>query len=252
MITSKAKSGEELINVVNLSFAYDVDNIITDANFSINRNDIITVVGPNGGGKTTLLKLLMGQLKPQKGRVTLKDDRTRIFGYVPQYSTMDPSYPITAFEVVLSGCIRNFGFYKKADKLAAEKALKSVGLEEEGPKSFFELSGGQRQRTLIARALVSNPDILILDEPTANIDADAEKQLNILLRKLSSDRTIILVTHDLGFVNEMTTRVLCVNRKVKEHPVESLDDGLIASAYGRQVKVVRHDHDIQRQYEGSV
>ena len=103
------------------------------------------------------------------------------------------------FEVVLSGCVKNFGFYNKADKQAASEALASVNLEEHRTKSFFELSGGQRQRVLIARALVSDPEILILDEPTANIDADSEKQLNTLLKKLSPDHTIILVTHDLGF-----------------------------------------------------
>ena len=188
----------------------------------------------------------MGQLKPQQGRVTVKGERSRIFGYVPQYSNLDPAYPITVFEVVLSGMIKSFGFYGRSDRSAAEGALQKVGLAELGRKSFFELSGGQRQRVLIARALVSDPEILVLDEPTANIDTEAEKNLNLLLKKLAADHTIILVTHDLGFVNEMTTRVFCVNRRVKEHPVESLDEGLIAAAYGRQVKLVRHDHSLDK------
>lgn len=235
----------ELIKVSNLSFAYTVEDIIDDASFSIFSNDVITVVGPNGGGKTTLLKLLMGQLKPQKGMVEINGKRSRIFGYVPQYSTLDSAYPITVYEVVLSGRIKSFGFYSRIDHSATNRALESVDLKTLGRRPFFELSGGQRQRVLIARALASNPQILLLDEPTANIDAEAEKHLNTLLQTLSIDHTIILVTHDLGFVNEMTTRVFCVNRSVKEHPVDSLDDGLIASSYGRQVKVVRHDHDIQ-------
>jgi zinc transport system ATP-binding protein len=239
----------ELIKVSNLSFAYNVENIIEDANFSINSNDVITVVGPNGGGKTTLLKLLMGQLKPQKGQVDINGNRSRIFGYVPQHSTLDSAYPITVYEVVLSGRIKSFGFYSRADHRAADQALESVDLKTLGRRPFFELSGGQRQRVLIARALVSKPQILLLDEPTSNIDAETEKHLNTLLISLSKEHTIILVTHDLGFVNEMTTRVLCVNRSVKEHPVESLDDGLIASAYGRQVKVVRHDHDINPEHK---
>ena len=236
--------GDALIRVEGLNFAFDTEDIIVDANFEINKGDIITVVGPNGGGKTTLLRLLMGQLKPAAGKVSIPESRAGLFGYVPQYLTMDPSYPITVFEVVLSGRVKNLGFYSRADRRAAAGALDSVGLSDFGNKSFFELSGGQRQRVLIARALSPDPEILVLDEPTANIDAESEKQLNVLLKKLSAEHTVILVTHDLGFVNEMTTRVLCVNRHVKEHPVDSLDDGLIAAAYGRQVKVVRHDHDL--------
>lgn len=247
-MSSRSNIPEPLIKAEHLSFAYELENIIEDADFAINRNDVITVVGPNGGGKTTLLRVIMGQLKPQSGQIIANGDRARMFGYVPQYSTMDPAYPITVFEVVLSGRIKSFGFYNKKDKAAAADALEAVGLSHIDNKSFFELSGGQRQRVLIARALATDPEILILDEPTANIDADAEKQLNTLLKKLSADHTIILVTHDLGFVNEMTTRVLCVNRRVKEHPVDSLDDGLIASAYGRQVKVVRHEHEILHQH----
>ncbi|MDC7126391.1 MAG: metal ABC transporter ATP-binding protein [Spirochaetales bacterium] len=234
----------ELIKVEDLSFAYDKEVIIRNAYFSINQRDVITIVGPNGGGKTTLIRLIMGQLKPQKGTVELKNNGGRLFGYVPQYSTMDPSYPITVFEVILSGRIKNIGFYNKADKVAAVKVLKAVGLEEQKMMSFSDLSGGQRQRALIARALVSQPEVLILDEPTANIDAESEKQLNELLKKLAENHTIIIVTHDLAFVNEMSTRVLCVNRNVKEHPLETLDDGVIHSLYSSQVKVVRHEQDL--------
>lgn len=234
----------ELIRVENLSFAYDRETIISNAEFSINRKDVITIVGPNGGGKTTLVRLIMGQLKPGKGTITLFDDSDRLFGYVPQYSTMDPSYPITVFEVVLSGRIRNIGFYRREDRAAAAAALESVGLESMRAMSFFELSGGQRQRALIARALVSDPEVLILDEPTANIDAESEKQLNELLKKLGSNRTIIIVTHDLAFVNEISTRALCVNRTIKEHPLESLEAGLSSSVYNDRMKLVHHEHDL--------
>ena len=125
----------------------------------------------------------MGQLTPQKGRVKVHAAADRVFGYVPQYSTMDPSYPITAFEVVLTGRIRSFGFYSRSDRKAAMESLEAVGLEDTADKSFSELSGGQRQRVLIARALAPDPEVLVLDEPTANIDTEAEKQLNVLLRE---------------------------------------------------------------------
>ncbi len=237
---------EKLIEVDNISFAYSNENIIEQASFDINRGDMITVVGPNGGGKTTLIRLLMGQLKPQRGSIKINGSRSKIFGYVPQYSILDNAYPITVFEVVLSGRIKSFGFYNAADKSAAAAALDSVGLSGFARRSFFELSGGQRQRVLIARALVSAPEIIVLDEPTSNIDAEAERNLNNILQKLGADHTLILVTHDTAFVNELTNRVLCVSRNVVEHPIESLDDTLIAAAYGRQTKVVRHDHKLSR------
>ncbi len=235
---------EKLIEVDNVSFAYSNENIIEQASFDINRGDMVTIVGPNGGGKTTLIRLLMGQLKPQRGSIKINGSRSKIFGYVPQYSILDSAYPITVFEVVLSGRIKSFGFYNVADKSAAAGALDSVGLASFARRSFFELSGGQRQRVLIARALVSAPEIIVLDEPTSNIDAEAERNLNNILQKLGADHTLILVTHDMGFVNELTSRVLCVSRNVVEHPLESLDDTLIAAAYGGQAKVVRHDHKL--------
>ncbi|MBI9106246.1 MAG: metal ABC transporter ATP-binding protein [Spirochaetales bacterium] len=248
----KQDASKALIEVEGLSFAYNNEPVIEDAGFSIMRNDVITVIGPNGGGKTTLLKLLMGRLKPQKGRITINSVKSGVFGYVPQYSNLDSSYPITVFEVVLSGRIRNFGFYSRGDRIAAAKSLSAVGLANIEDRSFFELSGGQRQRILIARALAADPEILLLDEPTASIDADAEKHLNGLLMKLSLDHTIILVTHDLGFVNEFTNRVLCVNRTVREHPVDELDDQVITAAYGSRMKVVRHDHDLPEHRAGGV
>ena len=234
----------KLIEVKNLTFSYNIDPVIEDASFSISKNDVITILGPNGGGKTTLLKLLMGLLKPQKGTITINGDSANLFGYVPQHSNLDQAYPITVKEVVLSGRIRSFGFYTRADRREAEKSLDDVGLFHLKDQPFFELSGGQQQRVLIARAHASDPEILVLDEPTANIDADAEKNLTKLLSRLSADHTIILVTHDLGFVKDMTRRVLCVSRYVKEHPVDDVDENLITAAYGRQMKVVRHDHEV--------
>jgi zinc transport system ATP-binding protein len=238
----------KLIEVKNLTFAYDVEPIIEDAGFSIYKNDVITILGPNGGGKTTLLKLLMGLLKPQRGTITIHGDTPNLFGYVPQHSNLDSAYPITVNEVVLSGRIKSLGFYSRRDRSEAEKSLDDVGLFHLKDRPFFELSGGQQQRVLIARAHASDPEILVLDEPTANIDADAEKNLTKLLSRLSADHTIILVTHDLGFVNDMTRRVLCVSRQVKEHPVDEVDEDLITAAYGRQMKVVRHDHEVGNTY----
>lgn len=239
-----AAEKRRLIEVKGVSFAYNDEPVIENADFDIMANDVVTIVGPNGGGKTTLLKLLMGSLKPQAGRIVVAGGRTGAFGYVPQYSNLDSSYPITVFEVVLSGRIRNFGFYTKEDRLAAARSIEAVGLTGLERRSFFELSGGQRQRVLIARALSPDPEILLLDEPTASIDTGAEKQLNVLLQSLSRDHTIILVTHDVGFVNEFTSRVLCVNRSVREHPLENIEDELIAASYGRRMQVIRHDHDL--------
>lgn len=233
-----------LINAKEISFAYDKELIIKNANFSVNTGDFITIVGPNGGGKTTLINLLMGRLKPQKGKITIKNNNTKIFGYVPQYTTMDASYPITLMEVVLTGKIKPMGFYKEKDKKAALNTIKSVGLEEHTNTSFFKFSGGQKQRGLIARALVSSPEILILDEPTANIDAESEQQLNNILKTISLNKTILIITHDLAFVNELSTRVLCVNKTVKEHPLETLENGTISTYYTSKVKIVKHEKNL--------
>lgn len=241
------------IEIKNLDFAYKGQNkVLENVNVKIKENQIITVVGPNGGGKTTLLKLITGLLKADTGEILI-DGKPHYgyssIGYVPQHSHFDSKFPITVYEVVLSGRIRPFGYYRKEDKATAKRAIEEVGLKDFADKAFHALSGGQKQRVLIARALATKAKILLLDEPTSNIDSEIGKNLNSLLKKLSSKMTIILVTHDTGFVTSITDRVLCINRRVVEHPVDSNFSDIVASAYSNQSVLVRHDIEINNDSE---
>jgi zinc transport system ATP-binding protein len=239
-------TGTAKIELKDVSFSYEAQPVLSDVSFTIQKGEVVTIIGPNGGGKTTLLRLILGLIAPQKGIVLINGILPRkaqnLIGYVPQYLSFDTRFPITVLEVVLLGTLsKSVGFYSKKDKKEALKALEQSGLSHLKDESFFHLSGGQRQRVLIARALAGEPDILLLDEPTANVDTLYGDNLNILLQSLNKHMTILLATHDLGFVSNITKRVLCVNREVFEHPVEELANGLIASSYGHQSRVVRHD-----------
>ncbi|MCG8572422.1 MAG: metal ABC transporter ATP-binding protein [Spirochaetes bacterium] len=239
-------NGKIIVN--NLSFSYGDNCVLKDINFSINENQIITIIGPNGGGKTTLLRLIAGLIVPDKGEVFINGMCPKCkyghIGYVPQHSHFDNKYPITVFEVVLSGLIKPIGFYSKKDKLKAEAMIEYVGLESVRNNSFNNLSGGQSQRMLIARALVADADILLLDEPTSNIDSTNEKGLEDFLKNISKKMTILIVTHDTGFVSEITDRVFCINKYMVEHPIDSNLDEIISASYGIKTKVVRHDQVI--------
>jgi len=236
------------ILVDRVTFGYDGRPAIEDATFSVAPGDFVCVVGPNGGGKTTLVKLLLGLLRPQKGRVEVlgRDPvsaRSHI-GYMPQQAMVDNRFPVTAFEVALMGRLhrtRRFGPYSRADKDAADRVLGQVDALGFRDESFGALSGGQRQRVLIARALACEPRLLFLDEPTASLDAAVEREFYELLRRLNEDMTIVVVSHDLSFVSRYVKTVLCVGRRVHIHRTAELDDDLLHAVYGKDLQIVRHD-----------
>ncbi len=236
-----------------VSFSYNTHKVLEDVSMTVDEHQIATILGPNGGGKTTLLKVILGTVKPQSGRVLIDGQPPQTLqkkiGYVSQHPDFDPKFPITVFEVVLSGRVKRFGFYSKEDRETAAGALEEAGLSGFRDQPFNELSGGQKQRMLIARALASEMQILLLDEPTSNIDFSAEKRLHELLSQLSSRLTIILVTHDTGFVNNITDRVFCVNRTLVEHPIDEDFSEIVAAAYGTQAKIVRHDERLHKAAE---
>ncbi len=243
-------NNRNIIEMNNISFSYSRFPVLNDTNISVQEGDMVSIIGPNGGGKTTLLKLMLGLLEPDRGEVLIygksPQENSRYLGYVPQYSRFDDKFPITVFEVVLTGRLsKAFGFYTRADRVAARQALATAGLEDISSRPFQALSGGQRQRVLIARALAGEPSILLLDEPTSNVDAAVGTMLHDLLKKLNETHTILLVTHDVGFVSTITNRVFCVNQIVHEHPVDKLDSSLISAAYGNQLQLVRHDINIE-------
>ena len=216
---------------------------------------MVSLIGPNGGGKTTLLKILLGLLKPDKGEVLVfghppHNVRTRL-GYVPQYTQFDPLFPVSGMDVVTMGRMRNskIGPYSAADKSLALEALDEVELSHLKKRAFSDLSGGQRQRVLIARALASRPELLFLDEPTSNIDRGAEQRLYALLEKLNKRLTILLASHDVGFVIKFVSHCLCVNKNVLLHPTSNLDGKVIQELYGSDMALVQHEHTMGEQHD---
>jgi len=242
------KETEIAISIRGLSFAYDSREILSNVNLEINSLDSICVVGPNGGGKSTLIKLIIGLLTPGSGTVRVfgkkpEDARYKI-GYVPQYAQYDPQFPISVFEVVCMGRLGNSvtGRYTKKDREQALKSLKITGISDLARRPFSLISGGQRQRVLIARALATEGDILILDEPTANIDHESELQFFDLLTDLNKRMTILMVTHEVGFASTFFKRIACVNKQVVIHPTSALTGDLIRDLYGGDLQMIRHDH----------
>jgi len=236
----------EVISFNNVNFGYESSLVLENVSFIINRGDFISILGPNGGGKTTLAKLMLGLYTPNSGKILI-DGRSPVqmrgsIGYVPQYSLFDPNFPVSVRDVVLMGRIKNFSLgYSKKDRTQADKAMESVGINDLSANHYSALSGGQRQRVLIARALVANPKILLLDEPTANVDAAIEYKMSAMLSDLKKTMTVLLITHDLGFVPELVNKVVCVNREVHIHPTSGITKEYIQDLYNENMKIVRHD-----------
>jgi len=242
-----------IISADNLSFSYNGETVLENVNLAINKDDFVWIVGPNGGGKTTLLKLILGLLKPKSGSIRIFGNSPhrgrRYIGYMPQHISLDSQFPVNVLDVVLMGRLGNgktVGPFRAADKEIAVEVLQQVGLHQFRQKPFSELSGGQQRRLLIARALVSRPKILLLDEPTANLDANSEKDLYELLRKLNKDLTIILVSHDPAFVSDFVKRAVCVNREVHEHPTTAVSGLYVSEFYGGERRMVQHNRHIEK------
>ena len=241
---------EPIIELRGVSFSYDAVPVLEDVSLSVGRCESVCVVGPNGGGKTTLLRLLLGLMRPSAGEVRVfgqppETVRQRI-GYMPQRAQYDPLFPATVTDVVSMGRLGQagwlgwLGWYGRADRQAVREALVQVHLQDDARRPFAALSGGQRQRVLIARALCCQPEILMLDEPTANVDSLVEARLFDVLRELSRQMTVVVVSHDLGFVANLFASVICVNRRAVVHPTAQLTGERIREMYGGEVRMVRH------------
>lgn len=209
------------VKFTDVNFAYGSNVIFKNVSFAIQVGEAVGVIGPNGGGKTTLLKLMMGFLKPQSGNIKLfglpSSQAIGKIGYVPQVAHFDRQFPISVFELVLSGRLSQlpwYGSYRRQACEEAEEMLAKVGLLEFKDRSFGTLSGGQAQRALIARALIAKPELLLLDEPTASVDPQAEAYIYGLLKELQGKIAIVMVTHDLNAAIEQVQRVLCVQNNV--------------------------------------
>jgi zinc transport system ATP-binding protein len=217
-------SNQAVIEIKDLSFAYDRELVLKDINLEVNYKDFLVIIGPNGGGKSTLIKLMLGIYHFSKGSINilgkpLNKEFTEV-GYVPQNTNVNINFPIKAIEVVMMGHSSKkqtlFG-YKKQEINHAKSILDQVGMLEFANSKIGSLSGGQRQRVMIARALYSNAKILFLDEPTSNIDADGQKGIYELLKKLNKEVTIIVISHDLSMVINYATKVAHINKKLIFH-----------------------------------
>ena len=238
---------EPAVTFEDVSFTYDGPPVLKKVNLSIGERDFACAIGPNGGGKTTFLKLILGLIKPTSGRVRVlglppEKARGRI-GYMPQHALLDLRFPVNVLDVVLMGRLghtRVVGPYRRVDRAVAMQALAEVDLAALASRSFSALSGGQRQRVLIARALACEPDLLLLDEPTASLDPTVQDDVHALLRDLNKRLAIIMVSHDLGFVSLYFKTVICVNRDVHLHGTGDLTQERVAHMYGREVRLLHH------------
>ena len=236
-----------VVEITQVDFSYDGDLVLEDITLSVEQGDFLGVVGPNGSGKTTLLKIILGLVHPLRGKVRVFDqvpERARqLIGYVPQHADLDASFPVSVMDVVLIGRLGKapmLGRYRKNDRQAAEEAMRQVEIYDLRSHRFGTLSGGQKQRVLMARALVGQPELLLLDEPTASIDGRVEQGIYELLKKLNEDVPIILVSHDLGFISTYVNRVACVNRRLVCNPTEHITGDVIEACYSGPVHMLKH------------
>ena len=249
---------DPIVKIEDVSYKYSKDLVLEDVSISIPKGAFLAIVGPNGSGKSTLLKLLLGLNKLQKGNIELFGEEIRRFkdwqkiGFVSQKAnSFNSGFPATVFEVVQSGLTKKIGLFKfagKEDKQKVKKALESVDMLDFQHRNIGELSGGQQQRVFIARSLVSEPELLILDEPTVGVDSKNVHQFYEMLEMLNQKLgiTLILVTHDVGTVTDKVTHVACMNKKLHFHgdavEYNKLNEEELSSIYGHGVQFLSHDH----------
>ncbi|GAE86191.1 zinc ABC transporter [Bacteroides reticulotermitis JCM 10512] len=222
-----------LIEIRDLSAGYEGRQVLRDVNLTVYERDFLGVIGPNGGGKTTLIKCILGLLKPTGGKITFhmsdgtqttnSNDRPTL-GYLPQYNTIDRKFPISVEEVILSGLSVQQKLYARFTHEQREKGraiIERMGLEGLEKRAIGQLSGGQLQRALLGRAIISDPSVVILDEPSTYIDKRFEARLYELLAEINNDCAIILVSHDIGTVLQQVKSIACVNESLDYHPIRA-------------------------------
>lgn len=230
---------DSIVDISGLHFSYDGAAVLEDVEFKLRRGTFMALLGPNGGGKTTLIKLILGILKPQRGRIRVFGEapgqHPERIGYVPQHMVVRPGFPIRVEDVVLMGLQgklkRRFG-YSAQDRERARLALSQAGVAELAQRRMCQLSGGQRQRVLIARALVTDPELLIFDEPTSNIDPHGTYCFFDLLAELGQDKTILLVSHDIAITAPHINAMACINRRLLQNDRPRLTSEMLKLLYG--------------------
>jgi zinc transport system ATP-binding protein len=251
---------QPLVEIKNLYAGYNHETVLEDINLTIEQDDFIGLIGPNGGGKTTLLKIILGLIQPQRGKVqvmgeTPEKGRSHI-GYVPQFSEHDSAFPISVRDVVRMGRLgrqRLFKPYSKEDDAVVSERLAWVDMLEHQDRALRELSGGQRQRVYVARALATDPKLLVLDEPTISVDLEASTHIYDLLHQINQQGvTIFLVTHDLNVVSSYVKTIGCMNRRLHYHGEKQVTDEMLRATYGCPVDLIAHGlpHRVLAQHEG--
>lgn len=235
----------EAVELKNIDIKFNNSCILEDINLKVAQNEFMAIIGPNGGGKSTLLKTILGLIKPQRGEVKIFGENQgkmrNLIGYLPQKSNFDHSFPINVFETVLMGRYKGlFRNYNDEDKKEVAKALKTVKMFKYKERQIGELSGGQIQRVFIARAISRNPKLLLLDEPTASVDPQMQKSFYHLLSSLKGKMTTILVTHDVGVASSYVDTIACLNRKLFYHGATEGSAVGIEAAYKCPVEIIGH------------
>jgi zinc transport system ATP-binding protein len=250
---------QSIIEVKKLTYRYEKDVVLENINLTVPNGSFLAIVGPNGSGKSTLLKLLLGLLKPQKGEILIFGQEINKFkdwqkiGYVSQKAnSFNTGFPATVFEVVASGLTKKLGMFKLFKNEHSQRvldALDAVGMKQFSKRNIGELSGGQQQRIFIARALVSEPSLLILDEPTVGVDAENVNTFYRMLEDLNKNRdiTLLLVTHDIGTISDKVSHVACLNKHLHFHgettEFEQLRADDMSKVYGHDVHFLAHHHE---------
>ncbi len=253
------KTARNAIEIENLTVYYQNVCALSNINLKVKDREFVGIIGPNGGGKSTLLKSILGLIRPYEGKIRIYNkapDRAHgLIGYVPQFSKFNRDFPITVMEVVLMGRLSRripiFHRYTAEDIDIAEGIMKKLGIYQLRNRQIGELSGGQLQRTLIARALAVQPKILLLDEPTASLDASSKSDIYAILKKLNEDITILLVTHDMGAISSHIDTIACLNTKLYYHGKAELGEEVLHQVYGCPVDLIAHGvpHRVFKEHE---
>jgi zinc transport system ATP-binding protein len=241
---------QHVIDIHNVDFSYTRAPVLRNVSLAVAPGEFLGIIGPNGGGKSTLVKLILGLLRPHGGAISVMGSsphtaRSRI-GYVPQYPTFSRrDFPISVMDTVLLGRLgpgKHWGItYSRTDKAVAKEVMAAVEIMDIAGRPIGSLSGGQLQRVLIARALACSPEILILDEPTANIDIRVEEDIFAMLKQRDNHMTVIVVSHDIAFISGHVDRVACLNQTLVCHATADISGKTIEQLYGAPVKMIHHD-----------